>query len=249
MKIATWNIGSARTINSKKVFDYAPENIDYFVQNLKKVDPDIVFLQETHMPRDGSPSLAQRFADELGFAFHFDTVRVEESFIDATQRFGLSMISRWNLQDPESRKQPDVDLLMKVGDEMNPLHPAFLQSASYSGINFFNTHFQPIHHTAESSWSSKVGANYARHIDKFLCDNLRTPMIFAGDFNAPNLKRDFPRFFSKFRLDDASWGGGNGFNGKKNGLYSILARIKIAEFRNYQNRFSGSSFAGGGVCG
>jgi endonuclease/exonuclease/phosphatase family metal-dependent hydrolase len=203
MKIATWNISGAHTINSKEEIGYSSENINYFAQNLKKVNPDIVFLQETHMPRDGSPSLARRFANELGFTFYFDTVRAEKSFIDATQRFGLSIISRWNLQNPKSRKQPDVSLSMKVKYEMRSLYPAFLQSANFSGINFFNTHFQPIQCTKESYWSSKVGANYARCIDKFLCDSLRTPMIFAGDFNAPNLKRDFPRFFSKFYLNDA----------------------------------------------
>lgn len=205
MKIASWNIGAAHTINSTDVFDYDKENIDYFAQNLADVDADLIFLQETHMPKnkDGGSSLAKKLADRIGYKYFYDTVRAPVSFIDNNYQFGLSVISREPLDDFRALKLPDVDLPLHISGRPDAkMYAQYLQIAKWRDINIFNTHFSPMQNTRES-WSSKIGQKFASRIDKFLANNLCTPMIFAGDFNAQQLFQEFPEFNKKFALSDA----------------------------------------------
>ena len=47
--IATWNIAGGRPIRTDGLFDYADEDINYFADELRKINPDVICLQETHM--------------------------------------------------------------------------------------------------------------------------------------------------------------------------------------------------------
>ncbi len=72
LKVLTWNIGGAHTVNSSAVFDYDKENLSYFVEAIKAVNPDVICIQESHT--NDSDVLANRLAQELGLAYVFDAV-------------------------------------------------------------------------------------------------------------------------------------------------------------------------------
>lgn len=45
IRIATWNIGGGRPVQSLKRFDYGSEELDYFAGELAKVEADVIWLQ------------------------------------------------------------------------------------------------------------------------------------------------------------------------------------------------------------
>jgi endonuclease/exonuclease/phosphatase family metal-dependent hydrolase len=203
MKIASWNIGGAHIIKSDKEFDYEKEDLDYFVQNFADANADLIFLQETHMPRTTGKSLSERIAQKLGYRYFYDTVRAPISHIDQNYQYGLSMISRRPLLDFHAVKVPSVNLDFYFSDgRKGKMFDQYLQIAQLDGVNIFHTHLSPIQNTHES-WTSETGRKYAERIDKFFCDTLRTPMIFAGDFNAQELFSEFPKFTHELALADA----------------------------------------------
>src|SRR5437868_6099139 len=94
--IVTWNIAGAVPLKSNKEFnyekeDYLSEDVDYFVEELKKINPDLVCLQESHTKEDRS--IGREIGDKLGF----DTVRDMEnspSHIDPGYKLGNSIVSK-----------------------------------------------------------------------------------------------------------------------------------------------------------
>src|SRR3989339_102081 len=72
-------------------FDYLPEDISYFADQLKQQSLDIVCLQESHS--NSVRSLSQLMAKYMNYEFVFD-VPHNKSHIDADYDLTLSIISR-----------------------------------------------------------------------------------------------------------------------------------------------------------
>lgn len=48
MRVATWNIGGG-FIESNQKHEYDIEDVNYFIKELKSINPDIVCFQEIHV--------------------------------------------------------------------------------------------------------------------------------------------------------------------------------------------------------
>lgn len=202
-KVATWNIGGAHTIKSANTFDYDKENLAYFAENLKDFDLDIVCLQESHTKEDDVVS--NRLAELLGFPFVFDSPR-SPSHIDEKYQLSNAIISRYPIEETRNVLLPDpfFELYFQDGRKAR-LFRTYIQIAKIQGINFANTHLQPLH-IFGYAWSKGEGGQLASDTDKVFINNLSVPLVCMGDFNDPHLEKDFPGFIEsfelKFALDD-----------------------------------------------
>ena len=95
LKIASWNIAGAHAIKSLNQFDYQREDINYFAEQLRAIDADIICLQETHLNMDRS--VAKEMAALLGYSYVYD-IDVSPSHIDENYRLGNAIISRLPLK-------------------------------------------------------------------------------------------------------------------------------------------------------
>lgn len=200
LKVLTWNIGGAHTINSSAVFDYDKENLSYFVQAIKAVNPDVICIQESHT--NDSDVLASRLAKELGFEYVFDSPR-SPSHIDENYQLSNAIISRYPIENTKNILLPDppFELYFEDGKKARLFH-TYLQTADIQGVKIANTHLRPLH-IFGYSYSEGEGNQFANNIEAVLCSNLNTPLVFAGDFNDPNLFSNFPLLVEKFRLEAA----------------------------------------------
>src|SRR4051812_18003766 len=91
IKIASWNIAGAHTYTSTEHLNYDAEDITYFAEQLKLVNPDLIFFQETHLNADRS--IAKDIAQLLGYE-HVYEVDVSPSHVDSNFRLGNAIISK-----------------------------------------------------------------------------------------------------------------------------------------------------------
>lgn len=95
-----WNIGGAyvRTPNSDAAKDesYTRVDLDYIIECIRRYNPDIVTLQETHT--DNTFSQAQHLSTALGFPHYVNDI-YNQSHLDPTQQMGQALLSRFPLTD------------------------------------------------------------------------------------------------------------------------------------------------------
>jgi endonuclease/exonuclease/phosphatase family metal-dependent hydrolase len=229
LKIATWNIGGAHTINSADMFDYDQEDLSYFAEILKPLDLDVICLQESHT-KDGS-IVSKRLAERLGLPFVFDSPR-SPSHIDESYQLANAIISRYPIGNTRHIQLPNpvFELYFQDGKKAK-LFQTYVQTARIEGITFANTHLQPLH-LFGYSWSEDQGQKLAFDTETVFLESLGTPpLVFAGDFNAPELHKDFPRLMKAFQLKPALDGQPTDVKGKKMDyiLYSPEFAVKRSE--------------------
>lgn len=96
LKSVQWNIGGGK-IRKKESDAQAPEVynedcLQYIIDSLKTVNPDIITLQETHADKNGSQ--AKEIADSLGYEYFFND-EYDNSHLTEGQRLSQSVISRF----------------------------------------------------------------------------------------------------------------------------------------------------------
>jgi endonuclease/exonuclease/phosphatase family metal-dependent hydrolase len=190
LRVATWNIGGAHTVYSSNIFDYDQEDLAYFAEQLKKLNLDVICLQESHT--NSKRVTSKLLAEMLGLPFVFDSPR-SPSHISKGYKLANAIISRHPIEDTKHilLPQPPFELYFQNGKKAK-LFQTYIQKVQIRGVTFANTHLQPLH-LFGYSWSDGEGQKLARNTENVLLKNLRTtPLIFAGDFNAPNLLADFP---------------------------------------------------------
>lgn len=201
LRIATWNIGGAHTINSAGMFDYGAEDLLYFAGILKPLDLDIICLQESHS-REGDV-IAEKLAKLLDLPFVFDSPR-SPSHIDNRYQLANSIISKYPIEDTRDilLPLPSFDLIFEDGRRAEGFNTK-VQICRIQGITFANTHLQPLH-IFGYSWSKGEGRTLATETENVFLENLRKPpIIFAGDFNDPNLFTDFPKLIDTYNFKPA----------------------------------------------
>jgi len=91
IRIATWNIAGGRPVKSLESYDYHEEDLEYFADELAKVEADIVCLQEAHT--QGRQAVAEKIAGRLGLA-HVFNAPLSPSHIEEGWQLGLAMLCR-----------------------------------------------------------------------------------------------------------------------------------------------------------
>lgn len=203
IKILTWNInGGSSTL------DYDKNNeIEYFYSSslfianaIKKINPDIVCLQEVHI-KDGVYSQTKQIADLLNFK-HYSECAFDNTHLidDCNLKIGISVIS--NSTIIYSKKidlpNPHISSMQKNGDVWKTHNKGILKVQIFKfgyKINILNLHLLPFHRF-EKNLTDKVVQNSWLAVDEKL--NLHTDnfTIIAGDFNQNSIITLLPTLFN-----------------------------------------------------
>lgn len=199
MKIASWNVagGHKLTQNVKDASGYEKEDLGYFIQELKKINVDVICLQETHTSVDETVSQGEKVAKNLGFNFVNHAYTGGESHIKKGQRLSLTTLSRFPITKSYFHQAPNphIKITRPDGFVWVSLNVGFLiAEIDYEGVkvNITNTHLVPFHYYGRDFMEFEDVRN---SITKLLLDLSSEPTISAGDFNYEDLRQLFPKVF------------------------------------------------------
>ena len=158
---------SVLTLNIWHDRDNWPARMDYIVRELRRLDPDVIGLQEV-IQRDTLPNQAATIARALGYDFHFTSVDPE----DRPQRYGNAILTKHTISGRNWKP------LNPLNDYRTVAHARI--AIGSREIDVYDTH---LHHTAE-------GGSIRREQIEDLLGFIRStrgdgPVIVMGDFNAP----------------------------------------------------------------
>ncbi len=106
MRVATWNIGGG-FISKAKESKFTLEEIEYFINELKKINPDIVCFQEIHISTKNDQP--KRIAKELNFNF-VKTEVIADSHLKEKENLAISIISKYTIISSKFNKLPNPKL-------------------------------------------------------------------------------------------------------------------------------------------
>lgn len=182
MKIISWNIAGAHTIASLEHFDYDQEDLLYFVDEIRKIDPDIICLQESHTAISEEKSNALELANALGFEYVLNSPS-SPSHINSAFKLGIAILSKEPFLETEmvTFPNPDEPLFWKDGRPA-ATHEKNIQVATYKNFSIANNQMLPVT-LFGLSYEEGVGARLAKGINEIVENKLRNPIIWCGDFN------------------------------------------------------------------
>lgn len=210
MKIVTWNIagGHKLTPNVKDAIGYDKEDLDYFISRLKEVNADIICLQETHLSRDKKYNQTEIIAQGLKRSYCLTQQYEEgESHIKPNHTLAFGTISKYPILSCSHHQPANPNLMIKRhnGKIWRTMDMGILVSEiKILGkiVNLANAHLFPFHYY-KKDWSDKE----FKHIRKFITDLLiklsEKPTIAIGDFNYADLKKIYPKIFTKEKYKEA----------------------------------------------
>ncbi|MDQ3099297.1 MAG: endonuclease/exonuclease/phosphatase family protein [bacterium] len=201
VKIISWNIAGGRKVKSGAMFDYESENLEYFANEIKKLDPDIVCLQENLLNK--KRSVGKDISHLINVTNIYDTSANHiANHIDPEYELGMTILSKDPFENAKSTfyPNPSFPLLWKDGSEA-AIHNKFMQEVAYNSITIINTQMLPIR-----IW----GYNYSEEPGKSFSDAIqetfklsKLPLLFCGDFNTNDPQELYNHTFDKLGLKDA----------------------------------------------
>lgn len=199
LRIASWNIAGAHKIQSLERFDYSGEDIAYFVDCLKQINPDIVCVQESHTNEQRSN--AADIAKLLGMPYVYN-VAVSPSHIDSEFQLGNAILSKVALSHVADVQYPypSFDLFFSDGRPA-AVHHKMIQIYKLGDMVIANTQMMPLG-IFGASYASGPGAELASSIQQLLIDNLSAPLLLCGDLNFDTPQDIYPELYNTLRLHE-----------------------------------------------
>ncbi|HEX8762994.1 MAG TPA: endonuclease/exonuclease/phosphatase family protein [Candidatus Saccharimonadales bacterium] len=200
MRVVSWNIAGGHKMRSAaSLFDYAGLDLDYFIDQLRAVLPDIVCLQETHS-RPGE-SIAADIARALDLPYVYE-VAVSPSHIDDRYRLGNAILSRWRLQHVADLTYPFPDFALRFKDgQPAQRHDKMAQLYQLDGVMIANTQMMPFD-VFGVDHKHGAGAQNIQQIEQQLLVALHAPLILCGDLNMKNASKILAKLYAKLSLRD-----------------------------------------------
>ncbi len=133
MRVATWNIGGGFiSLNQKDEYDF--EDINYFIKELKAINPDIVCFQEIHLSeKNNQPKI---IADSLNFQY-IATHSIADSHLKDNEKLSISIISRFPIISSKFNMLPNPNLqFIWRGKKAFSHDKGFMEAiVDYKGVN------------------------------------------------------------------------------------------------------------------
>lgn len=213
-------------MRSSDVFDYEEEDVDYFVEKLKTINPDVVCLQETHM--NATRSVAKEIALKLGGYFCFD-IELSPSHIDREYRLGNAILSRNKPTAEESFIFPYPNFpLVLPGGEPAEKHNKGFQIAHFPFGSVMNFQMMPLGFLG-TPYESNNGTKFAHEMEKQLLKHITSPAILFGDFNTPNVESLYKNLIEKINIKNALPDNPTRPNGKRSDYILFSNEFSLVE--------------------
>ncbi len=227
LTVASWNIGGGYKIASTKQFDYQEkEDVAYIISEIKKVKPDIVCLQESHV--NDEDSLSRRIQAGIGFDHIFE-VASHESHIDTRYKNATVILSKSNITRQNKVPIPYPEFELRFADgRYSAFHQRYLQTSEIENCMIANTHGNNINMFGYDYEQGK-GKDLAGKIEEVYIDNLERPLIFVGDFNCDNAQKVFSKLVSTLKLSNAIPAGATRPDGRHTDYIFCSPELRIVE--------------------
>jgi endonuclease/exonuclease/phosphatase family metal-dependent hydrolase len=184
--IATWNIAGGHTIHDEKEqFAYNPEDVEYFISELKALSPDIICLQETHLSSERS--IANEIATEMGDVFCFEQDN-SPSHIDPAYRLGNAVLSKYSFRNKANFKLPSPSFPLKLPNEQER-HDKGFQVVEFDFGTLVNIQMLPLAFLG-TPYDSDDGKTFAKEMERCMNLECESALFICGDLNykaAPEL--------------------------------------------------------------
>lgn len=180
--IATWNIAGGRPMRSEGRFDYDAEDVEYFTQQLRLINPDVVCLQETHI--NSERSVAKEIAQSLGLRIH--ETAMSPSHIDSRYSLGNAVLHKV----PETKEQdyifpyPSFPLVLPNGKPAAH-HDKGFQINDFDLLSVVNLQMMPLKFLG-TPYDSHNGVVFAKEMEDILQKHVVGSAVVCGDFNFAN---------------------------------------------------------------
>lgn len=210
MRFASWNIAGGHT-SGKSVEDalsYEEENLEFFVAELKKVNADILVVQESHVPVNSAErSQADIIARDLGYQLAGSHSYQERSHIKAGNQLALAVLSKYPAITARFYKMPNPHLAVvrENGDHWKTYDVGFLNCVlDYAGtkINVLDGHMVPFHYFKRDFMEPPFRTIRDAMTELFV-SFAKEPTIIGADFNFNNLNVLLPSVFKNDQYREA----------------------------------------------
>lgn len=193
MRIATWNIGGG-FVSSKERLVFDLEDIDYIIEEFKKINPDIVCLQEPHVgDNNDQPKV---IADALGFGF-VKTVVIADSHIKANNKLAISVISKYPIISSKFNKliNPNLSFIWE-GKKVYTFDKGFVEVViNYEDkpVRILSGHMVPFHKAGKDFLAVEY-KQIREQVEDIICRE-KNPTIVGADMNFEDIYKLIPNIF------------------------------------------------------
>jgi hypothetical protein len=193
MKIVTWNIAGFRRTKSLKVWDYSDIDLPYFADEILKLDPDIINLQEVEFVIGRNQ--IKEFA-KLVHMEHTLEIPMHPNHISEGE-MGYAVISKDKITNVDSINQPypSFELIFKNGQVAKRFDKQFVSYSTF-GIRCTTIQLQPIGFWGYSYYE-EPGLAYGHDVLQTL-QSLDSEII-TGDFQFTDLGLVSPELMKKYK--------------------------------------------------
>lgn len=195
MRIATWNIGGG-FISSQKNHVYDIEDIAYFIDELKKIDPDVVCLQEVHISEGHNQ--AEMIAHGLGFEY-FETQKLADSHLVEGEDLSLAILSRFPILKRQFHQLTNPKLTFTWrGREVLSHDKGFLEcliQSPESNVSVLCAHMIPFRKFGKDFCSSEFDV-IRNEVELIMCSG-EVPKILGADMNYADVGAALPKVFER----------------------------------------------------
>lgn len=203
MKIATWNIGGGFiSENSDLKFDL--EDINYFIDELRKIGPEVICLQEAHVSKNNNqPEIIAR---ALGLKYT-KTESIAQSHLKPEEKLSISIISKYPVVSSQFNKltNPHLQFIWR-GEKAFSHDKGFLEAIlDYQGkkMRILCGHMVPFRKFGRDFMEDDF-KKIRQEMEEIICRG-QNPEIVCGDMNFEDVHILLPGVFTKgfvFVLDD-----------------------------------------------
>lgn len=204
MIVSTWNIWGWFISSIDNQSDYNIENINYFIDELKNISPDIICLQEVHLSKNNNQT--NIIAKALWFNYiEFETI--SDSHLKDWENLAISVISKFPIIDSKYHKliNPNLEFIWNWKKAFSHDKWFLDVKINYDNkiVRVLSWHMVPFRKFWKDFLSNEF-IEIRNQIEKtILLDSTNT--IVCADMNFEEIYKLIPNVFSswfKFILDD-----------------------------------------------
>ncbi len=187
MKIVSWNIAGGCKVQSDKLFDYQQEDLSYFIEQLRRIDADVICLQESHT--NDQRNLAVDIAERLG-GYHVFNSPMSPSHINPDYRLSMAILAKEPFDSTALHEYPDPPFELQFADGRHAVrHAKGLQVVGYQGLHIANTHWLSLMPFGYG-YASGEGRQFGDMLVHSMLEHLPDQVILCGDLNVGEFEFD-----------------------------------------------------------
>lgn len=195
MRIATWNIGGG-FISSEQKHEFDTEDIGYFIDELKKIQPDIICFQEIHVSENNNQP--KMIAKSLGFKF-CEVESIANSHLKDGEKLSIAIISKYPIISSKFNLLLNPNLhSVWSGKEVISHDKGFLEvKINYQGadVRILSGHMVPFHKFDQNFLADEF-KEIRNQIDKTIShENKNIPTVIGADMNFEDIHKLIPNIF------------------------------------------------------